>query len=61
MYLLVDGKPIQSAEDATYFVRYLEHGRKWLEESGSFPSDSAKAEVLAAFEEGKQAFQALER
>lgn len=56
VYLLVNNQPIRSTKDATYFVRYLENARQWLKESGSFPSDSAKAEVLAAFEEGKRAF-----
>lgn len=59
VYLEVNGEPIRSPEDADYFVRYLEQGRKWLDESGSFPSDTAKAEVLAAFEAGKRAFMQL--
>lgn len=55
-YLLSDNHPIRSQEDATYFVKYLENAMEWLDASGSFPSEEAKQEVLAAFEEGKQAF-----
>lgn len=56
IYVLVGGRPIRSRVDADYFVRYLENARDWLENFGSFPSDTAKTEVLAAFEEGKRAF-----
>lgn len=59
VYLLLDGQPIRSSPDAAYFVRYLDNAQTWLDQSGSFPSDTAKAEVLEAFEEGKQAFEAL--
>ena len=59
VYVWVDGMPIRSDADATYFVRYLENAYRWLDESGSFPSDEAKAEVLAAFVEGKEAFEEL--
>jgi hypothetical protein len=55
-YLLLDNQPIRSSRDAEYFVRYLENAKRWLDKSGSFPSPKAKIEVLAAFEEGKQAF-----
>lgn len=60
VYVSVDEQAIRSKEDAAYFVRYLNNAQQWLEESGSFPSDSAKKEVLQAFEEGKQAFRQLE-
>jgi len=55
-YLLLDEQLIRSKEDAEYFVKYLENAMKWLDTSGSFPSEEAKEEVLAAFEKGKQTF-----
>ncbi len=55
-YVLLDEQPIRSKEDAVYFVKYLENAIDWLDTSGSFPSDAAKKEVLAAFEKGKKAF-----
>jgi hypothetical protein len=61
VYLKIDGQPVRSKMDADYFVHYLENARRWLDESGSFPSDTAKAEVLAAFEEGKRAFEDLKK
>jgi hypothetical protein len=54
--VLLNDQPIRSREDAEYFVKYLENAIKWLDTSGSFPSEEAKAEVLAAFEKGKHAF-----
>lgn len=59
VYLLLDDQPIRSSPDAEYFIRYLDNAQTWLDQSGSFPSDTAKAEVLEAFETGKQAFEAL--
>ncbi len=56
IYLSVDDQPIKSAEDAAYFVGYLDNSIRWLEDSGSFPSETAKQEVLDAFQEGRQAF-----
>ncbi len=58
-YLLVDGKPIYQQEDANYFVHYLDNVMTWLEKQGSFPSAEARKEVLAKFQEGKEAFQSL--
>ncbi len=53
---MVDDQPVKSPEDAEYFVRYLDNAMHWLEESGKFPSEADKQEVLDAFREGKQDF-----
>lgn len=55
-YLLKDNQPVSSKDDAAYFARYLDNAKTWLANAGSFPSQEAKEEVLAAFEKGKQAF-----
>ncbi len=55
-YLLKGNEPISSKDDAAYFVRYLDNAKTWLANAGSFPSQEARDEVLAAFEKGKQAF-----
>jgi hypothetical protein len=60
VYLIVDDKPIRSSVDASYFIRYLENSKSWLDKSGVFPSAEAKQEVLHAFEEGIRAFKELE-
>ena len=61
VYLTIDGQPIRSKVDADYFVHYLENAMRWLDESGSFPSDGARAEVLTTFEKGRRAFEDLAR
>ncbi len=56
VYIDIDDQPVRSRDDANYFVRYLQNVINWLDESGSFPTDAAKQEVLKAFEQGKQGF-----
>lgn len=53
---MVDDQPVKSPDDAAYFVHYIDNAMRWLQESGRFPSEAAKQEVLDAFREGKQAF-----
>jgi hypothetical protein len=55
-YVMVNGKPIRSKEDAAYFVTYLENGINWLQKSGRFPSESAKKDVMETFKKGQQLF-----
>lgn len=55
-YVLVNGSPIRSTEDAAYFVTYLENGINWLAKSGRFPSEDARQEVLDTFRKGKHLF-----
>lgn len=52
IYITVDGQPIHSKEDAEYFIKYLENAISWLKQSGRFPSEQAKQEVLAAYKKG---------
>jgi len=59
VYIQIEGQPVRSRDDANYFVRYLQNVINWLDESGSFPTEEAKQEVLKAFEQGKQGFAAL--
>ncbi len=61
VYIEIDGKPLRSEADAQYFAKYLHNAIHWLNESGSFPSDQAKREVLEAFEQGKQEFLRLSK
>lgn len=60
VYISVEGKPIRSAEDARYFIRYLQNAINWLQKSGSFPSAAAKQEVLTAFQNGIEGYRKLE-
>ncbi|GJM27640.1 MAG: hypothetical protein DHS20C17_02750 [Cyclobacteriaceae bacterium] len=59
VYIEMNGAPVRSADDARYFVKYLENAIDWLDQYGSFPSDEARKEVLEAFEAGKRGFQEL--
>ncbi|MEP7110267.1 MAG: CehA/McbA family metallohydrolase [Ferruginibacter sp.] len=52
VYVIKDHQPIHSNEDAAYFVKYLQNSISWLQQSGRFPSEKAKQEVIAAFEKG---------
>ena len=60
-YVIVGNKPIRSAKDAEYFVKYLENAISWLKKSGSFPSKEAKQEVLDAFKKGIEMYRDLEK
>jgi hypothetical protein len=59
VYVTVDNQPIHSKEDAEYFIRYLENAATWLKQSGSFPSEQAKLEVLATYKKGIGAYRML--
>jgi hypothetical protein len=58
-YVIVDNKPIRSATDAKYFIKYLENAITWLNKSGSFPSNEAKQEVLDSFKKGIKSYRVL--
>lgn len=59
VYITVANKPIRSANDAHYFIRYLENAISWLNQSGKFPSKEAKQEVLNAFKNGIDEYKKL--
>ena len=59
IYVTVDNQPIHSKEDAEYFIKYLENAVSWLKQSGHFPSEQAKQEVLAAYKKGIDAYRKL--
>ncbi len=56
VYIEVNEQPVRSAADALYFAKYLKNAIDWLTKNGSFPSEAAKQEVLAAFDLGQQEF-----
>jgi hypothetical protein len=58
-YVIVDNKPIRSATDAEYFIKYLENAIAWLNKSGSFPSNAAKQEVIDSFKKGIETYTQL--
>jgi hypothetical protein len=50
VYVHHDDKPIRSAEDADYYIRYLDAATAWLEKQGRFARPSDKKATLEAFE-----------
>jgi len=58
-YVMVSNKPIRSAKDAEYFIKYLENAISWLRKSGKFPSKEAEQEVLDSFKNGIEMYKEL--
>jgi TolB protein len=56
VYLLRDGQPIRSQEDAEYYVRYLESAIAWLDKEGRFARPSDKTATLEAFRAGQRLY-----
>jgi len=59
IYVLVGKQPIRSREDSEYYIAYLQNSISWLKQSGRFPSEKAKQEVLMAFKKGINEFKKL--
>ena len=57
VFLIADGEPIRSSEDAAFFVRWVDQnletlrGRRWYD-------PAQRAEVIAPFEEARRLYQA---
>jgi hypothetical protein len=56
VYVLLDGAPIRSEEDAQYYVRYLESAIAWLDKEGNFARPSDKTATLEAFRTGQRLY-----
>jgi hypothetical protein len=59
VYITVGNKPVRSRDDAQYFIKYLERSIAWLQQSGRFPSEQAKQEVLETFNKGIEMYRDL--
>lgn len=56
VYVLRDSQPIRSAEDAQYYIRYLDAAAGWLEKQGKFARPSDKKSTLEAFESARAVY-----
>ncbi|MGH9719447.1 MAG: CehA/McbA family metallohydrolase, partial [Bryobacteraceae bacterium] len=56
VYVLRDGRPIRSQEDAEFYVRYLDSVVAWLEREGRFARPSDKTATLDAFRAGQRVY-----
>lgn len=57
-YVIRDSRPIRSAADAEYYVRYLDTAMAWLEKEGKFARPSDKKATLEAFDQGRRVYRA---
>jgi hypothetical protein len=57
VYVLRDGQPIRSQQDAEYYVRYLESAISWLDKEGNFARPSDKITTLEALRTGQRLYQ----
>jgi hypothetical protein len=53
VYVIRDGEPIRSWDDADYYARYLERCIQWLKTDGRFASESDRSSTIAAFQEAR--------
>ncbi|MCH8936000.1 MAG: CehA/McbA family metallohydrolase [Gemmatimonadetes bacterium] len=57
VFVIADGEPIRSREDAEFFVRWIDQVIGELRGRDSWDDPAHKAEVLATFEEGRRLYQ----
>ena len=58
VFVIADGEPIRSREDAAFFVRWIDQVLDELRGMDRWDDPAHKAEVLATFEEGRRLYQA---
>ncbi|MCY4647794.1 MAG: LpqB family beta-propeller domain-containing protein [Gammaproteobacteria bacterium] len=58
VFLIADGEPIRSPEDAAFFVRWIDQVLDELRAMDRWDDPAHKDEVLATFEEGRRLYQA---
>ena len=57
VFVIADGEPIRSREDAAFFVRWIERTLEDLHSMDRWDDPAHKAEVIATFEEGLRLYQ----
>ena len=58
VFVIADGEPIRSRDDAAFFVRWIDQTLDELRAMDRWDDPAHKAEVLATFEEGRRLYQA---
>ena len=58
VYVVRDGEPIRSQEDAEYYARYMDNSIRWLETEAKFARPSDKEASLEAFRQGRAVYTA---
>jgi hypothetical protein len=59
IYVIAANAPIARAEDAAYFVDWIDRLIATVQEKGAYPSDRERDEVIALFREGQQAYRSI--
>jgi hypothetical protein len=57
VYVIRDGEPIRSWDDAQYYVRYLDNAIRWLETEGKFARPADKQASIEAFRRGRALYE----
>jgi hypothetical protein len=58
VYVIRDGAPIRSGEDAEYFMRYMDNAIHWLETEAKFARPADKQASIRAFAQGRAVYAA---
>jgi hypothetical protein len=58
VYVIRDGEPIRSWEDAQYYIGYLDNCIHWLRTEAKFASPSDKRSSIEAFQMGRKVYEA---
>lgn len=53
VYVIRDGQPIRSWEDAQYYIRYMERAMDWMKTEARFANRSDRRASIEAFEQGR--------
>jgi hypothetical protein len=57
IYVIRDGQPVRSWDDAQYYVRYLDNAIRWLETQAKFASPSDRKSSIAWFQQGRAVYE----
>jgi hypothetical protein len=57
VYVIRDGRPIRSWDDAQYYIRYVDSSIQWLKTSAKFARPSDREASIQAFLKGKAIYE----
>ena len=57
VYVIADGEPNRSSEDAAFFVRWIDQNLAALRGRDNFYDPAHREEVISTFEEGRRLYQ----
>jgi hypothetical protein len=57
VYVMLDGDPIRSWDDANYYIRYMDQSIEWLNREAKFARQSDQQATLEAFRKGRAIYE----